>query len=167
LPRPAPRRRKLFRPLNQLSAQAQLTDTLSVAGNAMFEWESARYPEGGTYLGPVDFVFNGPDRQFIPANPVTGAPAFFASRRGASEPKQHGEFGLSARWAPQWLDGTMGFYYRNFADKLPQVLITAGAPSPAYNMIYADNIQLLGMSLGKNVGGSASAPKSRRATTRR
>ena len=47
----------------------------------------------------------------------------------------------------------MGFYYRNFADKLPQTLVTARRPASAYNLIYADNIQLLGMSLGKNVGG--------------
>ena len=114
----------------------------------MFEWESARYPEGGTYLGPVDFVFNGPDRQFL--SPALG----FASRRPAHEPKQHGEFGLSARWSPAWLDGTMGFYYRNFADKLPQTLLTAVGPGVSgYNLIYADNIQMLGMSLGKNVGG--------------
>ena len=62
---PGTEAKELFRPLNQLSVQAQLTDTLSVAGQYMLEWESARYPEGGTYLGPVDFVFNGPDRQFI------------------------------------------------------------------------------------------------------
>jgi hypothetical protein len=138
---PGTEAKELFRPLNQLSAQAQVTDTLSVAGNAMFEWESARYPEGGTYLGPVDFVFNGPDRQ--------GA---FA-RRPAHEPKQHGEFGLSARWSPAWLDGTVGFYYREFADKLPQTLVTALPPTGGYNLIYADNIKMLGMSLGKNVGG--------------
>ena len=114
----------------------------------MFEWESARYPEGGTYLGPVDFVFNGPDRQFL--SPGLG----FASRGAASEPKQRGEWGLSARWSPEWLDGTVGFYYRKFADKLPQVLLTTAAPNASrYNLIYADNIELVGVSLGKNIGG--------------
>ena len=115
---PGTEAKELFRPLNQLSVQAQVTDTLSVAAQHMLEWEAARYPEGGTYLGPVDFVFNGPDRQFL--SPGLG----FASRGAASEPKQRGEWGLSARWSPEWLDGTVGFYYRNFADKLPQVLLT-------------------------------------------
>ena len=64
---PGTEAKELFRPLNQLSVQAQVTDTLSVAAQYMLEWESARYPEGGTYLGPVDFVFNGPDRQFLSA----------------------------------------------------------------------------------------------------
>jgi Protein of unknown function (DUF1302) len=145
---PGTEAKELFRPLNQLSLQAQVTDTLSLAAQAMLEWEPARYPEGGTYLGPVDFVFNGPDRQFL------SAALGFASRGPASEPKQRGEWGLSARWSPDWLDGTMGLYYRNFADKLPQVLLTAVGPNVSqYNLIYADNIELFGVSLAKNVGG--------------
>ncbi len=58
--------KELFRPLNQLSGQAQVTDDLSIAAQYLLEWESFRYPEGGTYLGPVDFAFNGPNRQFLP-----------------------------------------------------------------------------------------------------
>jgi hypothetical protein len=137
--------KELFRPLNQLSVQAQVSDTVSLAANYMLEWEPARYPEGGTYLGPVDFAFNGPLRQFV------GAPFnAFVNRGQAYEPKQSGEFGLSARWSPDWLDGTLGFYYRDFADKLPQVLRTAPT---TYNNIYADNIKLYGLSLSKNIGG--------------
>lgn len=140
--------KELFRPLNQISGQAQITDTLSVAAQYMFEWESYRYPEGGTYLGPVDFAFNGPDRQFL--SPQLG----FATRGNPSEPKQHGEGGLSARWSPDWLDGTLGFYYRNFADKLPQTFITqAGRNISRYNLIYTDDIDLYGVSLTKNIAG--------------
>ena len=145
---PGTEAKELFRPLSQLSMQAQVTDTLSLAAQAMLEWEPSRYPEGGTYYGPVDFVFNGPDRQFLSAG------LGFGSREPASEPKQRGEWGLSARWSPAWLDGTMGLYYRNFADKLPQVLLTAVGPNVSrYNLIYADNIELFGVSLAKNIGG--------------
>ncbi|MEJ8857326.1 DUF1302 domain-containing protein [Variovorax robiniae] len=140
--------KELFRPLNQLSFQSQVTDTLSIAGQYMLEWDSFRYPEGGTYLGPVDFAFNGPDRQFI--SQALG----FARRGDPSEPKQRGEGGLSARWSPAWLDGTMGFYWRNFADKLPQTFLTQVGPGTSrYNLIYADNINLYGISLAKNIGG--------------
>ena len=145
---PGTEAKELFRPLNQLSAQAQVTDTLSVAGQYMLEWEAARYPEGGTYLGPADFVFNGPERQFLPGG------LGFATRGAPSEPKQSGEFGLSARWSPAALDGTVGFYYRRFADKLPQTLITqGGAGTTRYNLIYTDNIDLFGVSLAKNIAG--------------
>ena len=140
--------KELFRPLNQVSGQAQLTDTLSVSAQYMLEWDSYRYPEGGTYLGPVDFAFNGPDRQFISQQ------LGFAQRGNPSEPKQHGEGGLSARWSPDWLDGSMGFYYRNFADKLPQTFLTqVGRNISRYNLIYADNIDMYGMSLAKNIAG--------------
>jgi hypothetical protein len=146
---PGTEAKELFRPLNQISGQAQLTDTLSVAGQYLLQWESARYPEGGTYLGPVDFVFNGPDRQFI--SPALG----FAYRGNAAEPSQHGEFGLAARWSPKAIDGTLGFYYRRYADKLPQVLITRAAPGnqSQYNMVYADGIDLYGVSFAKNIAG--------------
>ncbi len=41
---PGTEAKELFRPLNQLSGQAQLSDTVSVAGQYLLEWESARYP---------------------------------------------------------------------------------------------------------------------------
>uniref|UniRef100_UPI0037852FCC DUF1302 domain-containing protein n=1 Tax=Aquabacterium sp. TaxID=1872578 RepID=UPI0037852FCC len=146
---PGTEAKELFRPLNQLSLQSQVTETLSLAAQYLLEWESFRYPEGGTYLGPVDFAFNGPDRQFL------SAALGFASRTPAAEPKQRGEWGLAARWSPNWLDGTLGFYYRNFADKMPQTFITAAAPGNAsrYTLIYADHIDLFGVSLAKNIAG--------------
>jgi hypothetical protein len=147
---PGTEAKELFRPLNQLSLQAQLTDTLSLAGQYALEWEAARYPEGGTYLGPVDFVFNGPDRQFL------SAALGFASRGGASEPRQAGDWGLSTRWSPAFLDGgTFGAYYRNFSDKLPQVLLTKAGPNntSVYNLIYVDHIELFGLSAAKNIAG--------------
>jgi hypothetical protein len=163
---PGTEAKELFRPLNQISAKAQVTDTLSLAAQYLLEWEPARYPEGGTYLGPVDFVFNGPDRQFLNLPAAAGGPGF-AMRGAASEPHQSGEYGVSARWSPAWLDGTMGFYYRNFADKLPQVLLTSLAPATRqYNLVYADNIKLYGASITKNIlGVSTSAEISYRENT--
>lgn len=158
---PGTEAKELFRPLNQLSAQAQVSDTLSVAGQYLLQWEPARYPEGGTYLGPVDFVFNGPSRQFLSAG------LGFGTRGPAAEPKQSGEYGLSARWSPKALDGTVGFYYRRFADKLPQTLLTAvGAGVSQYNLVYADKIDLFGVSLAKNIAGvSVGAEISQRRNT--
>jgi hypothetical protein len=149
---PGSEAKELFRPLNQFSGQAQVTDTLSVSGQYFLDWESYRYPEGGTFLGPVDFAFNGPDR--ATAGILRGKPA---------EPKKDGEYGLSARWSPAALDATLGFYYRRYADKLPQLLRTKGAE---YNLIYADKIDLFGVSLAKNIGGvSVGAELSQRKNT--
>jgi hypothetical protein len=151
---PGTEAKELFRPLNQLSVQAQVAESLSIAAQYMLQWDSARFPEGGTYLGPVDFVFNGPYRQILPPA-APGLPPRVATRGDAAEPDQRGEFGLAARWSPQWLDGTVGLYYRNFADKLPQVLLTQAPPlGPLrYNLVYADNVEMFGASLAKNIGG--------------
>lgn len=146
---PGTEAKELFRPLTQLSAQSQVSDTLSLAATLGLQWEPARYPEGGTYLGPVDFAFNGPDRQFV------SAALGFASRGTAAEPKQAGEWGVSARWSPAWLDGTLGVYWRSFADKMPQTFITQAPPlgPTRYNLIYADQVKLLGVSLAKSIAG--------------
>lgn len=171
--------KELFRPLNQLSGQVQVTDTLSVAGQYFLEWESYRYPEGGTYLGPVDFAFNGPDRVVpvqLPTNPLLGdlsGQYLGYTNAGEVKPDQRGEFGLNARWSPEAIDGTIGFYYRRYADKLPQALVTKSTNLPIfpvghplrpasgqplanasqYKLIYADDIDLYGISFAKNIGG--------------
>lgn len=147
---PGAEAKELFRPLNQVSGQVQLTDEVSVAAQYFLEWEAYRYPEGGTYLGPVDFAFDGPDRQFI--SPALG----FATRGEAVEPDQNGDFGLSLRWSPEFLDGTLGFYYRHYSDKLPQTFLTqVGRNTSRYNLIYPDDIDLWGISLAKNIGSVA------------
>jgi hypothetical protein len=40
-----------------------------------------------------------------------------------------GDFGVAARWSPQWLDGTVGVYGRNSTDILPQLMVTPGVAS--------------------------------------
>lgn len=144
---PGAEAKELFRPLNQISGQAALSDELTVMAQYYFEWDSFRYPEGGTFLGPVDFAFRGPQRQFL-------GPLGFAANAGNINPNEMGDWGLGARWSPEWLDGTMGFYYRNYSDKLPQLLLTkVGRGTSQYNLVYGDNISLYGVSLAKNIGG--------------
>jgi hypothetical protein len=160
--------KELFRPLGQVSAQAQLTPELSLAGQVFFEWDSARYPEGGTYLGPADPLFNGPDRQIVPVPSPTRLTLVNAARGDAAEPKQFGDFGVAARWSPQWLDGTLGFYYRRYSDKLPNVFLTGlnttpiyanGSPPTVvavngeYRLVYKDDVDLFGVSLSKQIAG--------------
>jgi hypothetical protein len=142
--------KELFLPLTNVAVQSQLTDSLSVFGQYFLQWQSYRYPEGGTYLGPVDFAFDGPVRQYL--NSKVG----FAERGGDVKPASTtGEWGLGSRWSPGWLDGTVGLYYRHFADKLPQAFITTLAPAngSVYNLIYPKDIDLWGLSLAKEIAG--------------
>jgi hypothetical protein len=154
--------KELFRPLNQISGQAQLTDSFSVAAQYFLDWEEYRFPEGGTFLGPVDPLFNGPKRAILSPNPALAAFGFAGiAQRDAVTPDKRGEYGISARWAVPEIDTTVGFYYRNYADKIPQVLVTkvgtvAGFPVTSrsdFRQVYADDIDLYGISFAKNIAG--------------
>jgi hypothetical protein len=107
---------ELFRPLPSISAQIQATSHLSVSAQYFLDWQAFRLPEAGSYLGFNDALLEGGE-SIIAAN---GARLV----HGADiEPGHHNEWALSARWSPEFLDGTLGFYVRNFSDKLPQVLL--------------------------------------------
>lgn len=149
---PGAEAKELFRPLNSISGTYQPTTELSLGAQYFLDWESFRYPEGGTFLGPGDFAFNGPQQQFTALG--------LLPRSAANEPEKRGDFGLSARWSPEALDGTLGFFYRNYTDKLNAVLATGGATRTAtnplglqYGQFYAEDIDLFGMSLSKSIGG--------------
>lgn len=144
---PGTEAKELFLPVNQFSLQTQVADNLSLAGYYQFEWEPSRLPEGGTYFGTADYLFNGHTNLAL-------APGFAIPVRGdVDTPKNSGSYGLSARWRPQLLDGTLGFYYREFSDTLPNVLGTfdGAVPTSVYNK-YAEDVRLYGISLSKQVG---------------
>jgi hypothetical protein len=151
--------KELFRPLASVSAQAQLTPALSVAAQLFLEWESYLYSEGATFLGGADFAYNGPDGVFRP-----GSTPAFLKNAGVSRPRDFGDFGVAVRWGPEWLDGTLGLYYRRFTDRVAALLLTdnpggVGPLSPAlnspfqYHQYYGEDVDLVGLSLAKNVLG--------------
>jgi hypothetical protein len=166
---PGTEAKELFRPLASVSAQAQVTPTLSLAAQLFLEWQSFLYPEGGTFLGAGDFAFNGPDGGGVvnPAAPPPPAPqTTYLENGGVSWPRDFGEWGVAARWRPAWLDGTLGLYYRRYTDKFAAMLITAnpGAvgplsptiPSPfKYRQYYAEDVDLVGVSLARQLLGAS------------
>jgi hypothetical protein len=152
--------KELFRPLAGVSAQAQVTPALSVVAQVVFEWQSYVYPEGGTFLGPADFAFNGPDGVYRRMGPND----VFLANGGPSRPSDLGDWGVALRWRPDWLDGTAGLYLRRYTDKLGAVLLTTnpggvgplspGLPSPfQYRQYYGEGVDLAGLSLAKQLAG--------------
>lgn len=147
LSNPGSQAKELFLPVPQISAAAQLTDTFALAGQYMLGWKASRFPEGGTYLGLSDIILQGPDR--LPVTFPGGA--VFIPRGDPVEGKNHSSFGVSAKWSPAWLDGTLGYYYRKFDETFPWLLLAPGATN--YHAAYARNTQLLGVSLSKQIAG--------------
>ena len=138
---PGAEAKELFRPRGGLTIQAQPLQELSVAAQWFYNWQAIRYPESGTFLTVGDpFLFGG-DSQIVAPNPlaaaVPGSPQYWRAWNTFTNPASRysgslGDYGVAARWSPQWLDGTLGFYYRNATDIQPQAIVTPGvAPLPA------------------------------------
>jgi hypothetical protein len=129
---PGAEAKEIFRPRTGVTLQVQPLEELSVAGQYFFKWQAARIPESGSYLAAQDFLLYGAD-SLITGPGVPGTPPLLRAFHAADvKPKNSGDWGLSARWGPGWLDGTLGFYYRKSSDILPQVAVTPGVlPVPA------------------------------------
>jgi hypothetical protein len=127
---PGSEAKELFRPRGGITVQVQPTSELSLAAQWFYNWQAVRAPESGTYLSGTDMLNFGGDSLIVgPNQRLWNAQAVERSRYSSSI----GDFGLAARWSPEWLDGTMGFYFRNTTDILPQVMVTPGVaqvPSP-------------------------------------
>jgi len=132
---PGSEAKELFRPRGGITLQAQPTSELSLAGQWFYAWQAARVPESGSYLTINDALNYGADSQIFGPNPfaasIPGAPAmtrFWRAQdiRPSNWSGTLGDFGLSTRWSPTWLEGTLGFYGRNTTDTLPQAMVTPG-----------------------------------------
>lgn len=141
---PGTEAKELFRPLNQVSLQMRPSPQLSIALQYFLEWEPFRIPEAGSYLGTTDMLLDGGESL------IAGGARFLRGRD--AEPDDRGEWGAAVRWSPDWLgNGTLGFYYRNFSDKLPQVFLTPA--DGQYHLAYGDDIDLYGISFTQQAYG--------------
>lgn len=138
--------KELYLPLNQVSAQLQATPELSLAGQYFLGWNTTRVPDAGTYLGFADHMLNGGESLVL----APGVPGVRALRGPNLKPSDQGDWGLAARWSPQWFDGTMGFYVRNFSDKIPQTILIPATRQYFFN--WGSDISLYGLSLAKQLG---------------
>ncbi|MDR0208203.1 MAG: DUF1302 domain-containing protein [Pseudomonas putida] len=181
---PGTEAKELFVPRNQLSASFLVNPELTLGAQYFLDWDAARLSEAGTYYGGSDLVGEGA-QSFLLGH--TGTPglipvqgALTNIRRGHDlTPRKRGDWGVMAKWSPEWLDGTLGFYYRKSSEILPQAWLDArgltvargpfGNPpaglqgavgnlynslqSATYQFAYADDIDIYGLSLSKDIGG--------------
>jgi hypothetical protein len=149
LANPGVETKEVYRPLGNISMQAQLTDEISLEGQWFFQWEPWKLPEAGSYLGFLDFLQIGGESLLFNNS---GA---LATRIDCPEPDGTKNWGLALHWNPKWLGGTFGFYYRSYADMLPQlgfsVLPESSLPS-SYFVSYGDDIDMYGVSASTKIG---------------
>ncbi len=127
---PGAESKELFRPRVGLNIQAQVAQDVSVMAQYFFNWQrfsnqAWRYPESGSYLSIQDAALWG--GMSLIAN-ATGTQRLW---RGVdAEPEENsGNWGLATKWSPEWLDGTLGAYYRKTYDMQPQTVLTPAVAS--------------------------------------
>lgn len=177
---PGTEAKELFVPRNQISAGFQVNPELTIAAQYFLEWDAARLPEAGTYYGGSDLVGEGAQSFLLGHTGIGGlvpSGTLTNVRRGHDiTPDKRGDWGLMAKWSPEWLDGTLGVYYRRTADILPQAWLnassftqgTAAAPAvgaklaanvvnsiagASYQFAYGEEVDIYGLSLSKDVAG--------------
>jgi hypothetical protein len=138
--------KEVFRPLTQISGTVQASPELAFAAQYFLDWEASRAPESGSYLGLNDALLSGGESLYL-------QPGVRATRGANIDPKKRGDWGIAARWSPQWLDGTAGLYLRNFSDKSPAGVILKSTAPREYFLNYAGDIDMLGFSLAKQLAG--------------
>lgn len=131
-------------PIGQVSGTLQVTPELNLAGQYYYEWAETRVPEGGTYLAGTDFIFRGP-------NQFSLAPGVSLRNAGILKPRGAGDWGVGARWSPDWLGGTVGFYARQFTER--NFWLSLDPAAGVYRAVFAQNTKLYGISLAKNFSG--------------
>ncbi len=149
---------ELFLPREQVYMQIPLTRDLTLAAQYFYGWDSNRFPEGGTYLGFIDFMFKGPDQWPLVAPGTPGFPNGYAARRSPSyEPdNNNNNHGVSLRWSPDFLAGTVGAYYRRMDETQPWAPIAVLDPvfmvPASYHSSYNQGVDLVGLSIDKQIG---------------
>ena len=133
---PGSEAKELFRPRVGLNVQAQVAQDVSVMAQYFFNWQNFsnqafRYPESGSYLSIGDQFLWGGESQIFNA---TGTQRLWRGTDITPE-ENKGNYGLAAKWSPEWLDGTLGGYYRRTYDMQPQGMATPsvlpGVPAAA------------------------------------
>lgn len=150
--------KEIGRPVNQLSAQLQLTPALSFGAYYQFRWERTRLPAAGSYFSPADLADAGGERILVNLEPP------MAFRRAADiEPGNSGQGGMQLRWRVDSLGTDFGLYATRYHDRNFQTYVRPGAgvgpASPVdmigqYVLVFPKKVNAFGASASTTIGGA-------------
>ncbi len=136
--------RELFLPRTQISAAIDISPILSIEAQYFLEYRNMRYPEGGTYLGFFNILFDGPQGN-------TGFVPGFGNEGIQKAPHKSDNFGVRVLWRPEWAKGDLGFYYREFDEVHPWNAMINPATGNMYNPVPRD-ASMIAMSYERTFG---------------
>jgi hypothetical protein len=142
-------------PVKQISASLALDNDVSLGAYYQFEWKPLRLPGVGSYFSFSDAFGPGGDIALLAGG------ALPVLRGNDYKGRDSGQWGLQLKFKVGDVD--YGLYAARFDDKAPilSVNLTSvlgfagpGTPLPAYNMMYAKNIDVYGASFSTVVSGT-------------
>ncbi|RJF92349.1 DUF1302 domain-containing protein [Noviherbaspirillum saxi] len=150
--------KELFIPRQQMSLTSQITPELALSAQYFLGFTRNRLPEGGTFRGPVDFLFQGPSSMFAGAVPDgTGSFFPFSIPAGGANvpPKRNNNFGVKLAWTPSSMNGAVSAQYRKFDEVQPWSPLfnfgPGGLPTD-YHLAYNQGAELFGVSVDTTLG---------------
>lgn len=148
--------KEIIRPVPQVSAQFQLSPSMSVGGYYQFRWEADRLPPSGSYFSTANIPWDSQQPEF--AN-IPNVGNFVLTPGGDIKPKSSGQFGLQFKLRLEETD--LGFYAARFHDKDGQLfgnLNPAAPPSPfgtlpgTWYYAFPENVKTYGVSASRSLG---------------
>jgi hypothetical protein len=148
--------KEIIRPVPQVSAQFQLSPSMSVGGYYQFRWEEDRLAPPGSFYSTANTAWGSRQPEFVN---IPGAGSFVLTPGGDIEPKDSGQFGLQFKWRLEETD--LGFYVARFHDKDGQLygnINPIAPPSPfgtlpgTYYYIFPENVKTVGVSATRSLG---------------
>ncbi|MDD2610223.1 MAG: DUF1302 family protein [Giesbergeria sp.] len=119
---PTAQAKEFVLPVPQLSAQLQVSSTLTLGAYYQFRHKPNRLPAVGSYFSVSDVVGEGAERLLLPS------PLAPALRTADQKARNSGQFGLQAKWRLGETD--LGLYAIRFHDKDPQQVSRLGGIAP-------------------------------------
>ncbi len=147
--------KELIRPVPQLSANLQLSSTVSVGGYYQFRWEPDRLAPAGSYFSSVNIPWGSAQPEFVslPASAGPLAGDYVLAAGANQEPRHSAQFGGQVKVRLQ--DTDLGFYAARFSDKDGQLygnLDVANKADSRWYYLFPDAIKVYGVSVSQSLG---------------
>jgi len=148
--------KEIIRPVPQLSAQLQVSPSVSLGGYYQFRWEADRLSPAGSYFSSANIPWGSEQTEAVG---IPNVGNFVLSPGADLKPKNSGQFGLQLKWRLEETD--LGFYVARFHDKDGQLygqLDTTAAPGPfgtlpgSWFYAFPSNVKTYGLSVSHSLG---------------
>lgn len=130
-------------PVGQVSANWEVNPDFGLSAYVQYEWKGNELHPVGSFLSTSDVT--GPGREFM----ILG-PGFNARYAGTNDPRDSGQYGIRAMYRPT-LATELGFFHVRYHDRNPSG-VTLAPDFSSYEIDYAEDIKLTGMSFSTSVG---------------